>query len=137
MKKNFSIKIAVLFLFVIVAFAGCQKDSSVTTSTAERDKFVGSWNCTTTGPLGPLTYTLTITAGNSSPDQIILRNFETSGYNSQIIATVSGSSFTMSTTQIGSDRYTGGGSIASNIISLTFSVDDGQNIENRTGTAHK
>lgn len=129
---------SVLFFSAITLFLiACTKTDTVTTSTSDRDKFVGTWIATTTGPSGQLNFTLTITASNSAPDQILLRNFDLTGSTAYIAASVSGVNLTMQSTLIGSDRYDGSGSIASSIITFNYTVDDGQTIETRTGTAHK
>lgn len=129
--------IIILFLLCSTVFISCQKNNDIGIATTDRDQFLGTWYGTTTGSGGQRSFTLTITASNSASDQILLRNFDGAGSTSYIAATVSGSSFTMTSTLIGIDRYDGTGSLSSGTMSFTFSIDDLQGIENRTGTAHK
>ncbi|MBP9791456.1 MAG: hypothetical protein KBD57_13010, partial [Bacteroidia bacterium] len=82
-------------------------------------------------------FNLTITASNSNPDQILLNNFDGVGVGSYITATVSGNSMNFESTLIGQDRYDGSGTISNNVLSFNFTIDDGQTIENRTGSATK
>ena len=137
MKNTIQGKIILLLLLCSIVFVSCQKNNDVGITTTDRDQFLGTWYGTTTGSNGQRSFTLTITASNSASDQILLRNFDGAGTGTYIPATVSGSSFTMTSTLIGSDRYNGTGSLSSGTMSFTFSIDDGQAIENRTGTAHK
>jgi hypothetical protein len=138
MKKNISGKLIALMMLVVVMISSCEKNTDTGTSTADRDKFIGSWNCTTTGPsTGTRTFTLTIMASNSASDQIIMKNFDQAGTNTSIFANVSGNDLSIVSTQVNGDLYQGIGSISNGTISFTFTVDDGQTIENRTGTASK
>ncbi len=137
MKNTIGGKIIIFLLVCSTVFISCQKSNDVGVSTLDRDQFLGTWYGTTSGSGGQRSFTLTITASNSASDQILLRDFDGAGSTAYIAATVSGSSFTMTSTLIGSDRYDGTGSLSSGTMSFTFSIDDGQGIENRTGTAHK
>ena len=131
-------KIAIIFLLFASAFyfTGCEKDDN-TVSTSDRDKFTGTWSAESSGSGGTRNFTLTITASNSSPDQIIMENFDQAGDNTFIPATVSGNSVSLVRTNISGEYYEGSGTYSNQKLNFTFTVDDGQTIEHRTCTAHK
>ncbi|MFN8166651.1 MAG: hypothetical protein U0X76_10940 [Bacteroidia bacterium] len=129
--------LAILLIALSVIVTSCEKTDPDQPNSADRDKFIGTWYGNSTGTGGSRSFTLTITSGSSSADQILLKNFDAAGNTTTIYATVSGSSFSFSSQLIGSDTYQGNGSYSSGNLSFTFSVDDGQTIDNRSGSAHK
>jgi hypothetical protein len=120
-----------------VLFISCEKTNPDGPSTADRDKFIGTWQGNSTGVGGSRNFNFTISISNSAADQVIFKNFDATGTNASIFATVSGSSFSFVSTLVGLDRYEGTGSLSNGTLSYNFTVDDGQTIENRTGNAHQ
>jgi hypothetical protein len=137
MKKisNYSV---IIFLLIVSCFYACEKTDEGPDTNSDRDKFLGSWQGTSTGPGGTRNFNMNFTASSSAPDQILISNFDGAGNNTFIAANVGGNSFALVHTQIGSDIYEGSGTYNSNnTLSFTFTIDDGQTVENRTGSAHK
>ena len=118
-------------------FTACEKTEDTGPNTSDRDKFLGSWSGSSTGTGGTRNFNMTVTASNSASDQIILNNFDGVGTGNFIAANISGSSLSLVSTLVGSDRYDGTGSISGSTLSFTFTIDDGQTIENRSATATK
>ena len=137
--KNSS-KLFLLFFLVNLTFAGCQKDDQTNpaTSTADRDKFLGTWITQSNGTSGPLSFTMTITAGTSSASQVKIENFDHEGNGTYVLAEVSGSSVSLTPTLIGNDNITGSGTYNSNnTLSFSYTISDGQTVDTRTASAHK
>ena len=133
-----------ILLFIVIActamITGCEKtedDSDI--STAARDKFLGVWAGQSSGSQGTRNFNTTITASNSAPDQILMEDFDLSGAGTYVRAVISGSSLTIITTSISGETYDGTGTLSSNgqTLTINFTVDDGQTIDNRTAIAQK
>jgi hypothetical protein len=135
--KNRKTKYLVLLLLCIISFSGCEKTDEPIATGTDRDKFIGNWAGNSNGPGGYRVFNMTITASNSAADQIILNNFDGVGVGNIIYATVNGNSLSFITTLVGQDRYDGTGALNNNTLSFSFTIDDGQTIENRTATATK
>ena len=129
------------FLFVAILcslfFTACEKTDDPITTGTDREKFLGNWSGNSTGVGGTRYFNVTVTASNSNTTQVLLNNFDGVGVGSYIVATVSGNSMTFESTLIGQDRYDGSASISNNVLSFNFTIDDGQSIENRSGSATK
>ncbi|HLG34150.1 MAG TPA: hypothetical protein VI757_04660 [Bacteroidia bacterium] len=138
MKKNKWI------LFVAVTTAGvlfvtsCAKDDE-SAGGNDRDKFLGAWITTSTGSVsGTLNFTMNITAGSSSPTQIKIENFDAEGSGLFRFADVGGNALSITQQSISGDTISGSGTYNSNnTLSFTYTIRDGQTVENRTATAHK
>src|SRR4051812_32869354 len=98
MKKN---KIRRLFAFMAVLsilVIGCAKeeDPIPTPGTPDRDKFFGTWHVTSNHTQLPVPqyWDMTISASNSSSDQILIKNFDQQT-GTTITATVSGNNFSI------------------------------------------
>jgi len=130
------IRITLLLLALVTAFSSCEKtDPEI--STADRDKFIGSYQCVSTGPGGTRNFNMTITPSNSAPDQVLMENFDLSGSGTYIPANISGSNLSMVTTTIAGEIYEGYGVLSGDRITFNFTLDDGQTVETRTATADK
>jgi hypothetical protein len=135
MNRKFSLtRLAWVALLFSVVYS-CEPDT-VSPDNSRAD-YLGNWNGSSDGPVGgPITFPMTITASNSAPDQILMDNFDGYGQGVKIIATVNGKTITIPQNTIGSDVIAGSGSLKSNgSLSFTFTVNDGQTIDNRTATA--
>lgn len=137
MKNKFSSNYIFAVILCTLFIVSCEKANDTTPSSTDRDKFLGSWAGTSSGSGGNRNFNLTITASNSAPEQILLNNFDGVGVGVYIPATVSGNSLALVSTLVGQDRYDGTGTISNSTITFAFTIDDGQTIENRTGTATK
>lgn len=135
--KNSKSKFLFTVLLCTLFFTACEKTEDPISTGTDREKFLGNWSGNSTGVGGTRYFNLTITASNSNPDQVLLNNFDGVGVGSFIAATVSGNSMNFESTLIGQDRYDGSGTISNNVITFNFTIDDGQTIENRTGSATK
>ena len=136
------LKIVLLISVVSLTFYSCQKDDQTdpnpSTSTADRDKFLGTWSTQSNGTSGPLSFNMTITAGASSASQIKISNFDNEGTGTFVLAEVSGNSVTLTPTLIGNDNITGSGTYNSNnTLSFSYTISDGQTVDTRTASAHK
>ena len=123
-------------LTLAVVFSSCEK-SDPDISTADRDKFIGSYQGVSSGPGGTRNFNMTITASNSAPDQVIMENFDLSGSGSYIAANINGNNLSMVTTTISGEIYEGYGALSGNRITFNYTLDDGQTVETRTATADK
>jgi hypothetical protein len=141
MKSKKIFRYLLLFTLLTATFEACQKDNQTTpsTSTPDRDKFLGTWITQSTGPVaGTLNFTMTISAGSSSASQIKISNFDNEGTGTTVFAEVSGNTVSITQTTIGNDVITGSGTYNSNgTLSFTYTINDGQTVDNRTATAHK
>ena len=111
-------------LLCTVFFTACEKTEDTGPSTTDRDKYLGSWSGSSTGSGGTRNFNMQ-------------NNFDGVGTGNFIYANISGNSLSIVSTLVGSDRYEGTGSISGNTLSFTFTIDDGQTIENRSATATK
>jgi hypothetical protein len=141
MKRRNIYALAVLFMVTATTFFACQKDNQdeISTSTSDRDKFLGTWITQSSGSVhGTLNFTMNITAGNSSASQIKIENFDEEGAGTFVFGDVSGTTVSLTQTTIGGDVITRSGRYSNNgTLSFTYTVNDGQTIDNRTATAHK
>ena len=142
LKKQFKIFVCFLFVTTFAAtFYSCQKDTqnNPATSTADRDKFLGSWVSQSSGAVhGSLSFTMSITAGNSSASQIRMENFDGEGPGTFVFADISGNSISISRNIVNGDTIQGTGTYNSNnTLGFNYSFRDGQTVDNRTATAHK
>jgi hypothetical protein len=114
----------------------CEK-SEPESSTSDRDAFIGQFASESTGAGGNRNFVMTITASSSAPDQIKMANFD-GDPNVIIFATVSGTSLAISSQSISGETYQGTGNLSnSKNLTINFSVDDGQTVENRVLTGVK
>ncbi len=130
-------KILTPVVIALLLFAtGCEKTEPVI-STADRDKFIGNWHGVSSGPGGTRNFNMTIRASNSAPDQVLMENFDGSGTGTYVNASVTGSTITIISTLISGERYEGSGTLSGTRITFSFTIDDGQTLENRTANADK
>ena len=135
MKSIFKIS-ALIMVATLLFITGCEKTEPEVT-TADRDKFIGSWSGTSTGQGGPRSFNMTIRASNSAPDQVLMEEFDGLAAGTYVKASVSGNLITIISTSISGETYEGSGNLSGTTISFTFTIDDGQTVENRTASVHK
>ncbi len=91
--------------------------------TLSRTKFIGVYTGTETCTVGSDTYSITITA-NSDALKFNIQNLYNQSFTA--IATAGGNSFTIPNQTVGSGvTAVGSGSITGNIITITYSINDG------------
>jgi hypothetical protein len=132
-KGNRAFLVAACLLIFLVS---CEKTEPLI-STADRDKFLGTWNAISTGVNGTRNFTMQINASTSSPDQIIIKGFDGGSSSSNLPADVNGNNVTLITTIISGETISGSGSLNGDTLRFNFTVDDGQTVENRTCKAWK
>lgn len=113
----------------------CEPDDAVD-PTVTRDDYLGQWTCASDGQIGgPLNFTMNITAGTSS-NAIRMQNFDGYGQSAYVNATVNGGNITIPVNYLGSDTLQGSGTYRSDgTLSFSYSIRDGQTVDNRTATA--
>ncbi len=127
-----------VFFLLIIGLNACEKDTTTDPTVNDRDKYLGVWQGTSTGPNGTRNFNMNFTASNSAPEQILMSNFDGAGTNTFIAANVSGSSFSIVRTLVNGEYIAGSGTYNSNnTLAFSFTVDDGQTVESRTGTARR
>jgi hypothetical protein len=131
--KIFNRLSAILIVCVLIFITGCEKTEPDVTTT-DRDKFIGTWDGQSDGPNGHRNFSLVIIASVSAPDQIKMENFD--GGTGIVFANVSGNALSIPSQIVSSETIQGSGNLSGGTISFTFSIDDGQTIENRTATAN-
>ena len=134
-------KSLIALAFISIILPGCEKNSDTDPSvvTTDRDKFLGSWITTSTGPVhGTLNFTMSISAGTSSASQIVMENFDAEGSGTFVFGGISGSSVSIQQQVVNGDTIQGSGMYNANgTLSFTYTFRDGQTVDNRTATAHK
>jgi hypothetical protein len=130
MKK---IKLSAITLTVLLfTITGCEKTEE-DPITDDRDKFIGTWDGQSNGPGGQRSFNLVITASNSAPDQILMDNFD--GGSGIVYANVNGNSLAIPSQIVSGETIAGSGNFTGSTINFTFTIDDGQGVENRTAIA--
>src|SRR5688572_12338360 len=111
--NNMSMKRLLFVCFLSFALASCTDEDPLPGSN-DREKFLGTWNVSANGSQsGHLAYTIEIIAGNSSPEQVVMKNFDFQGNNTSTLAEVGGNSLAIlnSPAQVfGNDTIAGTGS---------------------------
>ncbi len=124
-----------LALALVTSVIACEPDDAVD-PTVTRDDYLGQWTCASDGPVGgPLNFTMNITAGSTS-SAIRMQNFDGYGQSTYVNATVNGGNITIPVNYVGSDTLQGSGTFRSDgTLSFSYSIRDGQTVDNRTATA--
>lgn len=125
----------VLFI-TILGMNSCEKNEE--DPSTDRTKFIATWYGNSNGSGGSLNFTMYIRTSNSSPDGVIIENFDGYGSGTFVPGSVSQNTLTLEQTILGSDTISGLMTYNSdNTLSLNFEVRDGQTLDHRTGSAHK
>ena len=129
--------IAFMAIGATVFLASCADEDDPSGTGDARDKFVGSWTANETSQQhGSSTYTMTISKDNSSANQIRVQNFYGLGNSTNTFIVVDGNNMTIQTQQIGTTTLSGSGSYSNGNLSISFSADDGQTVDQVTINAH-
>jgi hypothetical protein len=128
----------ILACFLLFSLAACTEDEPMTGG-SDRDKYIGSWNVSSNGSQsGHLTYTMDIVAGNSSPAQVIMKNFDFQGTQTNTVAEVDGNTIAILNNPpqvFGNDTIAGHGTYSNNQITFSYTVRDGITTDVVTATA--
>jgi len=124
---------AVIIISIMVFTTACEK-TETDGPVDDREKFIGTWDGQTDGTQGQRNFSLVITASNSAPDQILMQNFD--GGTGTVVASVSGNLFSIPSQMVSGETIEGDGSYSNGSLTFTFTIDDGQSVEDRTGTAN-
>lgn len=137
MNKQALFRASLLLCALGLVLYGCEPDE--VNPSVDRSDFLGTWNGQSDGPVGgPISFVMKITASNSSPDGIIMENFDGLGQNTFVPATVDAGSVNIPRCVIGSDTVEGYGSYLNNgDLEFSYTIRDGQTVDERTATATK
>ena len=134
------------YLFIILAvvfIASCaEEDDPINGISDARSKYVGTWTAQETSSVfGTSTYSITISISNSNDEDILIKNFYNLGAGTVTIGTVNveGSANTLQIKQqtVSGNVLNGSGSLSNGTLTLSFTSNDGQTIDNVTVTATK
>ncbi|MFM7217468.1 MAG: hypothetical protein ACKO1U_05570 [Bacteroidota bacterium] len=134
MTSRFHLRFLLLTGILLSTYA-CEPDT--VDPSVSRDDFLGSWTGNSSGTVnGPLGFQMVITASNSSPDGILMDNFDAVGLGQKVLAVVDGGNITIPLNIINGDSILGSGILRSDgKLSFEFTVSDGQTVDERTATA--
>jgi hypothetical protein len=120
---------------ILISAYACEPDT--VDPNVSRDDYLGSWTGNSVGNVnGQLGFQMTITASNSSPDGILMDNFDGVGPGTKVIAIVDGGNLTIPLNIVNGDSIIGSGSLGSDgKLRFDFTVSDGQTVDSRTATA--
>jgi hypothetical protein len=129
--------IAFIAIGATVFLASCAKEDNSPSGTGDvRDKFTGTWTCNENSQQhGSSTYTMTINKA-SSPDQVIAKNFYGLGTSTNTIIVIDGNNMIIQSQVVSGNTLSGSGSYNNGNLSITFSADDGQTVDQVTVNAH-
>ena len=136
--KNFY-RIVLVALVLAIGITGCQKDDTTDpgTTSLERDKFLGTWKVISNSSVfGSQNWQMTINASSSSTDGILIKDFDQKP-STTTTGSVSGNSFYIPQQIVSGDTIAGSGSYNNGSLSFSYTVRDGQTVENVTATATK
>jgi len=128
----------ILACFFIFSLAACTEEEPVPGSD-DREKFLGTWSVSANGSQsGQLNYSIDIVAGNSYPEQVLMKNFDFQGTNTTTFGEVDGNTLAIlnSPPQVfGNDTISGSGTYSNNRITFNYTVRDGITTDVVTATA--
>ena len=132
-KKSF-IRITMLISVISVIAISCAKEEGNDSITSlPRDKFIGTWHVSADGSLsGHQTWDLIIEpASAAAAEQIVMKNFDQTGNDKTVYATVSGSNLEIPGTVVGAVTVEGTGNLNGATLTLDYTSTDSQ-----TDTVH-
>jgi hypothetical protein len=137
MNRSLLSRILVFASLLSLTLWSCEPDE--VNPAVDRSDYIGTWNGQSDGPVGgQISFILKITASNSSPDGILLENFDGLGQGTFIPAVVDAGTVTIPRCISASDTIEGYGNYLNNgTLTFNFTVRDGQSVDERTATATK
>lgn len=137
MKNRISIFLSCILLGSTLFISSCEKTNDEL-DVDNREKFLGVWRASSTGPGGDVNFNMNITASNSDPSEILMENFDALGSGTYVAGSITGNSISIPRNLVHSDTIVGEGQYLSDkTLSFTYEVRDGQTVENRSATARK
>src|SRR5436853_6364833 len=115
--------------------ASCAKEDNNSATGDDRSKFTGTWTCAESSQQqGNSTYSMTIVLDPASESQVIATNFYALGSSTSTYITISGNNMTVSSQHVQNTNTTvsGTGSYSNGNLTLHFSADDGQTVDQVT-----
>jgi hypothetical protein len=131
--------IAAMAIGATVFLASCAKDQNDPTGSGDaRDKYTGSWTCNESSQQhGSSTYTMTIIKDVTSSNQVIAKNFYGLGTTTNTIIVIDGNNMTIQSQVVSGNTLSGSGSYSNANLTIHFSADDGQTVDQVTVNAHQ
>ncbi|HLG02128.1 MAG TPA: hypothetical protein VI731_00945 [Bacteroidia bacterium] len=134
--QNFRLFTLLLSFTTALLFISCQPEEEPIPADP-RDTYVDQWTCnensTVAGQVNP--YTVHINKSTTSSSQVLIENFYNLGFGVKATATISGNSITLATQSLATYQMHGSGSkTGSNTLSMTYYVDDGNEIDTCVST---
>ncbi len=127
-KKSF-LKVAAIFTTLsIIAISCAKEEGDDNVVTLARDKFIGTWHMNSHGTLsGSQTWDLIIEPATAfGTEQVIMKNFDLTGNDKTVYATVNGSNLEIPGTVVGAVTVEGTGNLSNNILTLDYTSTDSQ-----------
>ncbi|CAN5620654.1 hypothetical protein BH11BAC1_BH11BAC1_06220 [soil metagenome] len=112
----------------VIAISCAKEEGDGSITTLPRDKFIGTWIVSADGSLsGHQTWSLIIEpASAASAEQIVMKNFDQTGNDKTVYATVSGSNLEIPGTVVGAVTIEGTGNLSGATLTLDYTSTDSQ-----------
>ena len=137
-KKSFLKTALAATLIAMIAVSCAKEEGDNDITTLPRDKFIGTWHVSSHGSLsGDLNWDLIIEpASAASAEQIVMKNFDQTGTDKTVYASVSGNDLEIPGTVVylnggGQVTIEGTGNLSNNILTLDYT-----SIDSQTDTVH-
>lgn len=128
---------SVLVIGTMIFLASCADEDDPTGTGDARDKFTGTWTANETSQQhGNSTYTMTISKDVTSSNQVIAKNFYALGTSTNTVIVIDGNNMTIQTQVVSGNTLSGTGSYSNGNLTISFSADDGQTVDQVTVNAH-
>ena len=127
---NTLLKFKLFFLFVaILAISSCNPDENAVVD--QRDKFLGTWNCTETSSQNPtaITFSVSIAKNELTENEISLSNFYHLGFDQKSNIAVSYSDLSIPSQVVCNLNVNGSGAYTQSKINMIYYVNDGADID--------
>lgn len=134
MNKNSAFKFALATFVVSMIVTSCAKEEGDNDIiTLPRDKFIGTWQVTSTGTNSGVQYWNLIIepASASAAEQVVMRNFDQQGNSTTVFADVSGNDLLIPGTVVGNVTVEGTGYLSGALLTLDYTSRDSE-----TDTVH-
>lgn len=127
-KRNSIIGAAFISLF-LMGLAACNPDENENAD--QREKFIGTWNCTETSSQNPnpITFSVTITKDELTENEIMLANFYHLGEDQKSRLVVNYSQLSMPQQTVCNLNVSGTGAYTQDKVNMTYYVNDGADID--------
>ncbi len=139
MEKNIKTLLILMCVFSGLIFVSCEKDDDVFVDPVE--KFLGKWKCEEDSEVyGPgYNYDVEITRNPGNSSEVLIANFYMQGSREQAIALVAGSSLIIQEQTICDDTIIieGSGTYSNGEINLTYTANDGADLDNVTARYYR